>query len=64
MAPIFYNGFNNLKIIKRTKSFKVLRIENIITEFTGEKRLTLKMIFALYAYFYLIKGQYMSLYSI
>ena len=44
----FYNGLKESKPLKKQKSEKAIKIEEIITNYNGSKRLTLKMISLFY----------------
>lgn len=46
--PEFYNGLKNSIQLKKQKSEKAIKIEKIINNYSGSKRLTLKMISLLY----------------
>lgn len=48
VIPFFLDKLNNLQEIERNKSIYSERIQKIIKEYTGQKRLTLKMISLLY----------------
>ena len=60
MLPFFYEMFKNLKEIPRNESNNAIRIKRIIEDYSGDKRLTLKMIALIYEKEYSKKISLMS----